>query len=80
MIRFEVIDTGIGIPEDKLNSIFESFTQANSSTTREYGGTGLGLAIVRNIVDLLGGEIAVKSAQVRALVSTLISGLKWLKD
>ncbi len=61
IIRFIVEDTGIGIPEKKLESIFESFTQASSSTTRKYGGTGLGLTIVKKIVDLHKGEICVSS-------------------
>jgi two-component system sensor histidine kinase/response regulator len=60
-IRFEVKDTGIGIPKDKLASIFESFKQTDSSTTREYGGTGLGLSISKNLADLMGGEIGVVS-------------------
>lgn len=61
LLKFSVEDTGIGISENKLDSIFESFTQANSNTTRKYGGSGLGLSIVKNIVDLQGGTIAVKS-------------------
>ena len=54
-------DTGIGIGQDKLNSIFDSFTQANIDTTRIYGGTGLGLAIVKKLIDMLHGAIMVKS-------------------
>lgn len=60
-IHFEVEDTGIGIPENKLHSIFEAFTQASTDTTRKYGGTGLGLAIVKKLVHLLGSEIYVRS-------------------
>ena len=61
VLRFKVEDTGIGIPEDKLQSIFEDFTQVDSSSTRVYGGTGLGLSIARKLVRLMGGDITVKS-------------------
>lgn len=60
-INFSVIDTGIGIPKERLENIFESFTQAATDTTRKYGGTGLGLTIARNLVELQGGKIGVKS-------------------
>lgn len=60
-LTFEVQDSGIGIAEDKISTIFEKFTQADASISRRYGGTGLGLSITKTLVELMGGQISVKS-------------------
>jgi two-component system sensor histidine kinase/response regulator len=60
-LRIEVTDTGIGIPHDRLDRLFKSFSQIDSSTTRHYGGSGLGLSIVKRLAELMGGEVGVSS-------------------
>jgi two-component system, sensor histidine kinase and response regulator len=60
-LRIEVTDTGIGIPADRLDRLFKTFTQIDSSTTRHYGGTGLGLSIVKRLAELMGGDVGVRS-------------------
>jgi PAS domain S-box-containing protein len=63
LIRVAVRDTGIGIPEDRIHRIFESFSQVDASTSRSYGGTGLGLAISKRLVEMMGGELRIRSRE-----------------
>ncbi len=70
-VRFDVEDTGIGIPEDRQDAIFEAFTQADGSTTRQFGGTGLGLTITRKLAELTGGDLTLHSEVGRGSVFTL---------
>ncbi|MFN0032886.1 MAG: ATP-binding protein, partial [Flavobacteriales bacterium] len=60
-LQFSILDTGIGIENEKMQKVFESFTQANSSDSRKFGGTGLGLTIAKDLVKLMGGQLEVKS-------------------
>ncbi len=72
LICFDVEDTGIGIAEDKLGIIFDSFSQGNSNTTRNFGGTGLGLAITRSLAELLEGSVSVRSKVGQGSVFSLV--------
>lgn len=76
MIRFRVTDTGIGIPKNKQEMIFDSFTQVDSSVTRDYGGSGLGLFISKRLAEMMGGDITVESNPSAGSVFTFTAGLE----
>ena len=71
-LRVSVSDSGIGIPPDKLEDIFESFRQADAGTTRQFGGTGLGLSICRNLARAMGGDVSVESVEGQGATFTLV--------
>ncbi|MBF0397598.1 MAG: response regulator [Desulfobacterales bacterium] len=80
LLQFSVEDTGIGINAEQISRLFQSFTQADTSTTRRYGGTGLGLSICKRLVELMGGEIAVKSSEGHGSVFTFTIRLGMQSD
>jgi PAS domain S-box-containing protein len=80
VLQFTISDTGIGIPEDKLNSIFERFKQGEDHTTRNYGGTGLGLSIAKQLVELQGGQMSITSKLDHGTQVTFTLPLKKTKE
>jgi len=77
-LRLEVTDTGIGIPQDRQDRLFQTFSQVDSSTTRHYGGSGLGLSIVKRLAELMGGEVGVQSSEGNG--STFWANLEFTPD
>lgn len=79
-LKFEIIDTGIGIPKNRLANVFESYEQADEETAIKYGGTGLGLTIVKKLVDLMNGELSVESVVGRGSVFTFTTSFNLHQD
>ena len=71
-LRFEVIDTGIGMNEEQMSKVFEEFTQAESSTSANYGGTGLGLPISKKMTEMMGGIMGVESKEGKGTTFSII--------
>lgn len=71
-LRFKISDTGVGIPEEKLDGLFEAFSQADASSTREYGGAGLGLALSKKLAELLGGDLKITSEVGKGTTCSLV--------
>jgi signal transduction histidine kinase len=79
-VECQVADTGIGIPREKLDSIFDMFLQVDSSATRKYGGVGLGLYIVKKFTELLGGRVAVESEVGKGSIFTVTLPISPVRD
>jgi signal transduction histidine kinase len=71
-LRFDVIDTGIGMSEEQMGKVFEEFTQAESSTSKDYGGTGLGLPISKKMTEMMGGKMEVNSKEGKGTTFSII--------
>jgi len=80
ILRLEVSDTGIGIPPDRIDRLFKTFSQLDSSTTRHFGGSGLGLSIVKRLAELMGGAAGVNSAEGRGSTFWITLPMEWLAD
>ncbi|HKT53506.1 MAG TPA: ATP-binding protein, partial [Caulobacteraceae bacterium] len=79
-LRFEIEDTGVGVPADRLESIFQKFTQADASATRRFGGSGLGLAICRELARLMGGELSAASVEAKGSIFTFLAPLERVEE
>ncbi len=80
VLKFDIVDHGIGIEEDKLETLFDSFVQADSSTTREYGGSGLGLSITKYLVEMMGGTISIQSHKTEGSTFSVVIPLAYVQN